>query len=106
MSDTSTNPFSQQVIDGVASHMNLDHLDNSLRIVQTLGSQPDATSAEVSGLDGDGIDFAAVIDGKPHTVRVPWQHPLTERPEIRAEVERMDAEACRLLGIEPATEEG
>lgn len=95
------NPFSQQVIDAVMNHMNLDHTDDSLLIVKSLGGQPNATAAQMSGMDADAIEFTATIDGADRTVRVPWSERLTERPQVRVEVTRMYHEACAALGITP-----
>ncbi|UWZ40364.1 DUF2470 domain-containing protein [Dactylosporangium roseum] len=81
--------------------MNLDHPEDSLLIVRSLGGRPDATAATVSGLDGAGIDFAATVDGASRIVRVPWSTPLTERPQIRVEVTRMYHDACAMLGVPP-----
>ncbi len=102
MSTTNTeNPFSEQVIAAVRDHMNLDHTEDSLLIVKSLGGQPDATEAEMSGMDGAGLDFLAKIDGKDTTVRVPWSEPLTERAQVRVEITRMYYDACAALGITP-----
>jgi hypothetical protein len=99
------NPFSQQVVDAVADHMNMDHPEDSLLIVRSLGARPEATGARVGGLDGEAIEFEAVIDGKPETVRVPWSESLTERAQIRVEVTRMYYDACAALGVEPRAAE-
>lgn len=101
MSQATENPFSQQVIDAVMHHMNLDHSDDSLLIVKSLGGTPDATAAEMSGMDADAIEFRAVVDGRDKAVRVPWSERLTERPQVRVEVTRMYHEACAALGIAP-----
>lgn len=101
MSTAQESPFSQQVVDAVATHMNMDHPEDSLLIVKSLGAQPTATAASVSDLDGDSITFEAVIDGQAQPVRVPWSTPLTERPQIRVEVTRMYYEACEALGVQP-----
>lgn len=98
-----TNPFDQQVIDAVALHMNQDHPQDSLLIVRALGGRADATAASVVGLDGDAIEFEAVVSDRVERVRVPWSEPITQRPRIRAEVTRMYHEACAALGVEPRT---
>lgn len=95
------NPFAPDVIAAVADHMNGDHDEDSLLIVQTLGAVPDATAAEVSHLDGEGVDFAVNVGDEQRTVRVPWSRPLTERPEIRQEFVRMYTDAAKAQGIEP-----
>jgi hypothetical protein len=99
------NPFSEQVIDAVRNHMNLDHTDDSLLIVRSLGKTPDATAAEVSGLDGAKLEFAATVGDRQTTVTVPWSAPITERPQIRAEIEQMYQDACSALGITPRAAE-
>ncbi|MDI2132439.1 DUF3598 family protein [Yinghuangia seranimata] len=95
------NPFGEQIIAAVVDHMNLDHPEDSLLIVRSLGQRPEATSAETVGLDGEGIDFKAVVGGAEETVRVPWSAPISERPQIRVEVTRMYYDACAALGVEP-----
>lgn len=97
----SQNPFSADVIDAVRDHMNLDHQDDSLLIVRSLGGRPEATAATMSGMDGTAIEFDATIGGAPETVRVPWSEPLSERGQVRVEVTRMYHEACASLGIAP-----
>ena len=104
MTDTS-NPFSPDVVAAVARHMNDDHADDSLVICRGLGGRPDATAARMSGMDADGIDFAAETGEGPVSVRVPFGQRLTERPQVRAEVVRLYDEACRSLGLEPRTAE-
>lgn len=97
----STNPFTQDVIDAVRDHMNLDHQDDSLLIVRSLGKRPEATAATMAGMDGSAIEFDATIDGSQQVVRVPWSEQLTERGQVRVEVTRMYHEACATLGITP-----
>jgi len=97
------NPFNEEIIAAVATHMNRDHAEDSLLIVKALGNRPDATSAEVVALDGTTIDFKAVVDGAEEIVRVPWNTAVTERSQIRIEVTRMYHDACAALGVEPAT---
>lgn len=95
------NPFGPDVIAAVAHHMNDDHSDDSVLIVRALGDTPAASAAEVTHLDGAGVDFAVTVDGGQRTVRVPWSQPLTERPQIRQEFVRMYHEAAEKLGVTP-----
>ena len=95
------NPFGPDVIAAVARHMNDDHADDSVLIVRALGGVPEAAAAEVTHLDGTGVDFSVTVDGGRRTVRVPWSRPLTERPEIRQEFVRMYHEAAAALGVPP-----
>ncbi|BCB80914.1 hypothetical protein GCM10022251_60290 [Phytohabitans flavus] len=96
-----TAPFTPDVVDAIQRHMNGDHADDCRVIVQGLGGQPDATAAAMSGMDADGMDFTATVDGAPVPVRVPFIERLTERRQVRAEAARMYREACASLGIEP-----
>ena len=77
-------------------HMNRDHGQDNLLIVQQLGQLPDAARAMMSGMDSDGIDFVAQSGGHEIDVRLPWSRQLTERAQVRLEVVRM-AEHARAL---------
>ncbi|GAA1745717.1 DUF2470 domain-containing protein [Aeromicrobium alkaliterrae] len=92
--------FEPEVVDAVLAHMNDDHTDDALLIVRAFGL-PEAESATMTGLDGDAAVFAAVLDGVPSEVRVPWSTSITERPEIRREVVVLYEQACAALGLEP-----
>lgn len=95
--------FSPAVTAQVMRHMNDDHRDDSLLICRALGGRPAATSAVLSGLDAAGLVFTVQEPAGPAEVRIPWRGPVTERPQIRAEVVRMYAEARAALGL-PADE--
>lgn len=85
-------------------HMNADHANDSLLIVKALGGESTATSATMSGMDGEAIEFDAVVNGVTKRVRIPWSSPLTERAQVRPEVVRMYREACARLGVAPREE--
>jgi heme oxygenase len=94
-------PFPPEVVEQIMRHMNDDHADDSLLIVQALGGRPAATAVRMSGMDADGIDFT--VSGESVPVRVPFSHRLSERAEVRLEVVRMYQEACAALGRQAAT---
>ncbi len=94
-------PFPPDVVASVVRHMNDDHAGDCLLICRSLGGRPDATAARMSGMDADGFDFRATVDGVEVPVRVPFAHRLTERRQVRLEAVRMYHRACELLGIEP-----
>ncbi|MDG4797991.1 DUF2470 domain-containing protein [Micromonospora sp. WMMD1082] len=98
---TDTTPFTPEVVAAVMRHMNTDHADDCRVICQGLGGQPGATAAVMSGMDADGMDFVATVQGAPVAVRVPFSARLVERRQIRAEAARMYREACAALGIAP-----
>lgn len=94
-------PFAPEVVTAVTSHMNGDHPEDTLLICRALGGRPDATAARMTGLDGEGGDYAVTVDGAEYQVRIPWARPLTERAQIRVEVVRMYEQACAKLGVAP-----
>jgi putative heme iron utilization protein len=94
-------PFPPEVIAQIARHMNDDHADDNVLIVRALGGAPAATAARMSGMDADGMEFAAAVDGVEVPVRVPFSTRLTERRQVRAEAVRMYRQACTALGLEP-----
>ena len=94
-------PFSTDVVDAVMRHMNVDHADDSLLICQALGGQPNATSAIMTGMDADGIEFMAMVDGGRVPIHLPWSGRLVERAQIRAEVTRLYWDARAALGLGP-----
>ncbi len=96
------NPFSADVVAQIMKHMNNDHAADSVLICRAFGGQPEASAAQMSGMDADGIDFDVTVDGAVVPVRVPFSMRLTERPQVRAEVTRLYHEARALLGLPAA----
>lgn len=101
---SSANPFAPPVVAAVMRHMNSDHAHDSLLIVKALGNEPSATAAEMSGMDGEAIEFVATVDGAAKRVRISWSQPLSERAQVRPEVVRMYRDACARLGVAPREE--
>lgn len=97
--------FSEDVVAAVMRHMNVDHAEDSVVICRSLGGQPDATAARMTGMDEHGIDFGATVAGSEVPIRIPWSETLSERAQVRVEVVRMYQEACAALGIEPRAAE-
>lgn len=96
-----TDPFPPEVVAQIAHHMNGDHADDNVLIVRGLGGAEGATSARMSGMDADGMDFMAAINDVEVPIRVPFAERLTERRQVRSEAVRMYHEACAALGITP-----
>lgn len=96
-----TDPFPPEVVAQIAHHMNGDHADDNVLIVRGLGGAGDATAAQMSGMDADGMDFTAAINGVEVPIRIPFSERLTERRQVRAEAVRMYHEACTALGVTP-----
>ena len=97
-----TDPFSPEVVAQIMAHMNGDHAADNLTIVRALGPLPGAERARMSGMDAEGIDFAALVEGHEVPVRLPWSQRLTERAQVRPEVVRMHEQAVAALGGAPA----
>ncbi|UDY34004.1 DUF2470 domain-containing protein [Dermatobacter hominis] len=92
--------FPPEVVDAVLSHMNGDHTDDSLVIVRAF-AEPGATAARMTGLDADGGEWAATVDGSTVAVRVPWTEPAVERADLRREVVRLYDAGLERLGLPP-----
>jgi heme oxygenase len=86
-------PFPPEVVAQIMRHMNEDHAADSLRIVRALGGQPGAAAARMTGMDAEGIEFAADVAGGAVPVRIPFSRRLSKRVEVRQEVVRMHREA-------------
>ncbi|MCC7366382.1 MAG: DUF2470 domain-containing protein [Dehalococcoidia bacterium] len=97
--------FSPDVIAAVSGHMNADHPEDNALICRALGTEPSTETARMTGLDEQGVTFAAQTPAGERTVRVPWATTPVERRDIRMEVVRMYRESCARLGIEPREEE-
>ena len=93
--------FTPEVVAQVARHMNDDHADDNVLIVRGLGGATTATSARMSGMDAEGMEFAAAVNGVEVPVRIPFRERLTERRQVRAEAVRMYHDACEALGEQP-----
>ena len=93
-------PASPEVVAAVMRHMNEDHAADSLRIVRTLGGQPGAVAVRMTGMDAEGIEFAAEVPGAEAEVpvRIPFSQRLTKRAEVRQEVVRMHRDASAAAG--------
>lgn len=93
--------FEPAVVEAVLAHMNDDHLEDNLLIVQAFGA-PEATAAAMAGVDAEAGTWEVVgPEGPMGEVRVPWPGGrITERGEIRREVVALYDAACAALGVE------
>ncbi|GAA3350724.1 hypothetical protein GCM10020358_77710 [Amorphoplanes nipponensis] len=94
--------FTPEVVAQIARHMNDDHAEDNVLIVRGLGGISTASAARMSGLDSDGMDFEATVNGIAVPVRIPFSERLTERRQVRGETVRMYQQACAALGVAPA----
>lgn len=90
--------FAPEVRRAVLAHMNGDHHDDNVLIARAFGPDPEATTAEMTGFDGAGGEWAVGPDAV--ALRVPWLGgSITERAEVRREIVALYDEACRRLGV-------
>lgn len=100
-----TDLFTPEVVAAVTRHMNDDHAADNVVIVRALGGVSDATAATMTTCDAAGITFDVTSPAGVAPVTIAWSSPVTERPQIRAEVAAMYHRACDELGIAPAAGE-
>lgn len=96
---TSGSTFSPQVVTAVLAHMNDDHAEDNLRIVQAF-ARSDATAAVMTGLDESAGLWTVETPAGAEELRIAWPAgPITERAEIRREVVALYEQACASLGV-------
>lgn len=94
--------FSPEVVAAVLAHMNDDHAQDSLRIVQAF-ARPEASAAVMTGLDENAGIWRAETAAGSEELRIDWPAaPISERAEIRREVVALYEQACSELGVSPA----
>ena len=77
----------------IVGHLDEDHADDTLLLARTLGGVPDAVRAWAVGVDVDGLDLAAEVDGREVPVRLAFANRVTERAQVRHEVTALYARA-------------
>lgn len=94
--------FDSQVVAAVTAHMNDDHAADSLLIVRAF-AEPGAVEARMTGVDREAGEWVVVIDGRDHTVRIPWLEPVTDRAGLRTAVVALYKAACTRLGVDSSS---
>lgn len=77
------------VIDAVVRHMNGDHAADNVVICRGVGGRPDVETATMTGLDEHAIEFSAETADGAIVIRIPFDRPLRERPEVREAVAQL-----------------
>ncbi|BEJ15496.1 hypothetical protein CspHIS471_0501010 [Cutaneotrichosporon sp. HIS471] len=91
-----------EAIDRAVSHMNKDHADGNLYIVQAFQDRA-ATRADMVTLDETtGTWEYTLEDGTTKTAVIPFPNKLQKREDIRIEVVALYKQACTDLGVAPA----
>lgn len=91
-------PFTDEVVRAVVAHMNDDHAADNLVICRALADLPEATEAQMTDLDDQGLTLVAEVAGEEHTVKVPWFETPADRAGIRHEIVRLFETAQERLG--------
>lgn len=86
-----------EVIRQVTTHMNDDHLDDSLLICQELGDCPEAFAAEMQTMSTTDISFLVTTEEGEKLLTFDWEEPITSRPQIRAEVKKLYERAAAAI---------
>ena len=73
----------EAAVAAILGHMNGDHASAVLHYAKAHGGRADAEAAELTGLDGDGMDLSVRTPGGTVALRVPFPRPITTRGEAR-----------------------
>ena len=95
MSEDPVAPIEQRII----RHMRSEHLGDLLHICQAFGGVPDATSADMVGVDVDGVDAVVQTPDGEQKIRLPFPERVTEGGQVRQILTDMTHRARAELGI-------
>lgn len=70
--------ITQAVSDRICKHMNDDHAEAIVLYAEVYGKQQNVTSAQMLGIDSEGMDLLAQIDGAEKIVRVAFERSLVD----------------------------
>jgi putative heme iron utilization protein len=82
----------------VVAHMNNDHAEAVLLYAKTFGGLPQATAANMTGIDETGMDLDVTCENKSARVRIAFDQPLQSAGDTRRVLVDMAATARKLLG--------
>jgi putative heme iron utilization protein len=67
-----------EVSQRICAHMNDDHAEAVLTYAKVFGQAAGATAARMVAIDPDGMDLTAQVDGVAQSVRITFDHQLTD----------------------------
>jgi hypothetical protein len=94
--------FSDETVQIVLHHMNVDHADDSLVIARAFGDRGAVSTRMVDVTPDAGhwvYELGDESGERPLTVR--WSRTISERAEIRHEIVALHDRACAILGETP-----
>ncbi len=71
-------PLTPQISDRICQHMNEDHSDAVVLYAKTFGKTPDAESAVLEAVDGEGMNLTAKVGKKLIPLRIAFDHTLED----------------------------
>ncbi len=81
MADESILPA--DLVAGAIEHMNEDHADAVLAYAQVLAGLAWAQTAELTQIDGAGVELIARAEGREESARISFDTPLTGADQLR-----------------------
>jgi putative heme iron utilization protein len=86
---------------GAIAHLNEDHADALLEMVQALGGCPRASAARCLDADREGLDLLATTAAGETAVRVAYEEPIDGPEGLRKATVRLAQRARAELGENP-----
>ena len=83
---------------GAVAHLNDDHADALLEMVQALGGHPEASAARCLDADRTGLDLVATTADGEVPVRVLYEEPIEEPAGLRKATVKLAHKARAELG--------
>lgn len=71
-------PITPEVSDRICKHMNEDHAEAVLLYAKVYGKTANATQAEMSSIDPEGMNLDVLIDSEAVKLRIPFDRTLTD----------------------------
>ena len=66
------------ISDRICKHMNEDHADAIALYAQVYGNQPETETAQMLSIDATGMNLSIQIQEKNDTLRIEFDHTLTD----------------------------
>jgi len=98
MSDAIDDPVAP-IEERIIRHMRSEHLTDLLHMCQAFGGVPEATSADMAGVDRFGVDAVVQTPDGEKQVRLAFDDPITEGGQVREVLTAMTHAARAALGL-------
>ena len=71
-------PLTPAISDRICKHMNEDHAEAIVLYAKCFGNVDSASAAQLKSIDPEGMDLDVEADGQSSTVRIAFDHKLTD----------------------------